>query len=158
MRGGIRLLRDQKVHARRVLRARTLPGIDQEVYALLTAYQLIKITIADATGTIPGADPNRASFSMALQPARDQAIQAAGVPTPSSTSSAPSAARSWTEPRACASTVAPTRPPSASTSSRQRPSVHSSRPCPLVPERWRDRLVELMGRVADCVRDRRLAH
>ncbi|MFF4402011.1 transposase [Streptomyces sp. NPDC001480] len=64
---------------RRVLRARTTPGITQEVYALLTAYQLIRIAIADATDTIPGADPDRASFSIALQTARDQVIQAAGV-------------------------------------------------------------------------------
>lgn len=64
---------------RRVLRARTLPGIAQEVYALLTVYQVIRIAIADATATVPGADPDRASFSIALQTARDQVIQAAGV-------------------------------------------------------------------------------
>ncbi|MCX5440964.1 IS4 family transposase [Streptomyces sp. NBC_00063] len=64
---------------RRVLRARTMAGIAQEVYALLTAYQLIRIAIADATDTVPGADPDRASFSIALQTARDQVIQAAGV-------------------------------------------------------------------------------
>jgi hypothetical protein len=64
---------------RRVLRARTMPGIAQEVYALLTTYQLIRIAITDATGTTAGADPDRASFSIALQTARDQVIQAAGV-------------------------------------------------------------------------------
>jgi hypothetical protein len=64
---------------RRVLRARTLAGIAQEVYALLTAYQLIRIAIADATATIPGTDPDRASFSTALHTARDQVIKAAGV-------------------------------------------------------------------------------
>ncbi|WP_281398183.1 transposase [Actinomadura alba] len=64
---------------RRVLRARTMPGITQEVYALLTTYQLIRIAIADATATVPDADPDRASFTVALQTARDQAIQAAGV-------------------------------------------------------------------------------
>jgi len=64
---------------RRVLRARTLPGITQEIYALLTAYQVIRIAISDATATIPGADPDRASFSVAIQAARDQVIQAAGV-------------------------------------------------------------------------------
>jgi hypothetical protein len=64
---------------RRVLRSRTMPGIAQEVYALLTAYQLIRIAIADATATVPGADPDRASFSIALQTARDQVVQAAGV-------------------------------------------------------------------------------
>jgi hypothetical protein len=64
---------------RRVLRARTLPGIAQEIYALLTVYQVIRIAIADATGTVPETDPDRASFSIALQAARDQVIQAAGV-------------------------------------------------------------------------------
>ena len=64
---------------RRVPRARTLPGIAQESYALLTVYQAIRIAIADATETVPGADPDRASFSLALQTARDQVIQAAGV-------------------------------------------------------------------------------
>jgi hypothetical protein len=64
---------------RRVLRARTMPGIAQEVYALLTAYQAIRIAIADATDTIPGADPDRASFCVAFQAARDQVIQAANV-------------------------------------------------------------------------------
>ena len=64
---------------RRVLRARTVSGIAQEVYALLTAYQLIRIAIADATATLPDADPDRASFSIALQTARDQVVQAAGV-------------------------------------------------------------------------------
>jgi hypothetical protein len=64
---------------RRVLHARTMPGIAQEVYALPTTYQLIRIAITDATGTTAGADPDRASFSIALQTTRDQVIQAAGV-------------------------------------------------------------------------------
>ena len=64
---------------RRVLRARTMPGITQEIYALLTAYQVIRIAIADATVAVPGADPDRASFSVALQAARNQVIQAANV-------------------------------------------------------------------------------
>ena len=64
---------------RRVLRARTLPGIAQEVYALLAVYQAIRIAMADATGAIPDTDPDRASFSIALQAARDQVVQAAGV-------------------------------------------------------------------------------
>jgi hypothetical protein len=64
---------------RRVLRSRTMPGIAQEIYALLTAYQVIRIAISDATAAIPGTDPDRASFSIALQAARDQIIQAANV-------------------------------------------------------------------------------
>jgi hypothetical protein len=64
---------------RRVLRARTLPGITQEIYALLTAYQAIRIAITDTTLTAPGTDPGRASFTIALHAAREQVIQAAGV-------------------------------------------------------------------------------
>jgi hypothetical protein len=63
----------------RVLRARTPAGIDQEVHALLVCYQLLRLAMADATSTHPGIDPDRASFTIALQAARDQLIQAAGV-------------------------------------------------------------------------------
>jgi hypothetical protein len=63
----------------RVLRARTPDGIDQEVYALLVTYQVVRTAIADAAGTVPGTDPDRASFAVALNAARDQVILAAGV-------------------------------------------------------------------------------
>jgi hypothetical protein len=63
----------------RVLRARTPAGVDQEVYALLITYQILRTAMADATTTQPGLDPDRASFTIALQAARDQVIQAAGV-------------------------------------------------------------------------------
>ncbi|MBV9793287.1 MAG: IS4 family transposase [Actinobacteria bacterium] len=63
----------------RVLRARTPDGVEQEVYALLITYQALRAAIADATSTIPGTDPDRASFTIALGAARDQVILAAGV-------------------------------------------------------------------------------
>jgi Transposase DDE domain len=63
----------------RVLRARTPTGIDQEVHALLVCYPLLRLAMADATSTQPGIDPDRASFTIALNTARDQPIQAAGV-------------------------------------------------------------------------------
>ena len=63
----------------RVLRARTPQGIDQELYALLVCYQILRLAMADATSTQPGIDPDRASFTIALHTARDQLIQAAGV-------------------------------------------------------------------------------
>jgi hypothetical protein len=63
----------------RVLRARTPDGVDQEVYALLTTYQILRTAMADATSTQPEVDPDRASFTIALQAARDQLIHAAGV-------------------------------------------------------------------------------
>jgi hypothetical protein len=63
----------------RVLRARTPDGIDQEVHALLVAYQILRTAMVDATDSLPGLDPDRASFTTALNTARDQIIQAAGV-------------------------------------------------------------------------------
>jgi hypothetical protein len=63
----------------RVLRAHTPTGIDQEVYALLVTYQLLRLAMADATSTQPAVDPDRASFTIALNAARDQLVQAAGV-------------------------------------------------------------------------------
>jgi hypothetical protein len=63
----------------RVLRARTPDGIEQEIWALLVTYQALRTAIADAASTVPGTDPDRASFTVALEAARDQIIQAAGV-------------------------------------------------------------------------------
>jgi hypothetical protein len=61
----------------RVLRARTPAGIEQEIYALLVTYQALRTAIADAAA--PATDPDRASFTIALNAARDQVILAAGV-------------------------------------------------------------------------------
>jgi len=63
----------------RVLRARTPDGIDQEIHALLVTYQVLRTAMVDATDSLPGLDPDRASFTTALNTARDQIIQAAGV-------------------------------------------------------------------------------
>ena len=63
----------------RVLRARTPEGIEQEIWALLITYQALRTAIADAASTVPGTDPDRASFTIALNTARDQVILAAGV-------------------------------------------------------------------------------
>ncbi len=68
----------------RVLRARTPDGITQETYALLAAYQALRIAIADATTFTthpaqPTVPPDRASFTIALNTARDQIIHAAGI-------------------------------------------------------------------------------
>jgi hypothetical protein len=63
----------------RVLRARTPQGIDQEIYAVLAAYQALRLAIADATSTDPAVAADRASFTIALNTARDQIIHAAGI-------------------------------------------------------------------------------
>jgi hypothetical protein len=69
----------QTILGGRVLRARTPAGIDQEIYALLVTYQALRIAIADATLGVVDVDPDRASFTIALNTARDQLIAAAGV-------------------------------------------------------------------------------
>jgi hypothetical protein len=69
----------QTILGGRVLRAKTPAGLEQEIYALLVTYQALRTAIADATLTRPGTDPDRGSFTVALNTARDQLIQAAGV-------------------------------------------------------------------------------
>jgi hypothetical protein len=61
-----------------VLRAKTPAGIEQELYALLCAYQALRLAIADAT-LATDLDPDRASFTIALETARDQLAKAAEV-------------------------------------------------------------------------------
>ena len=60
-----------------MLRARTPAGVAQEVYALLTCYQILRIAITDAIEAAGGTDPDRGSFTVALNAARDLLVQAA---------------------------------------------------------------------------------
>jgi uncharacterized protein YneF (UPF0154 family) len=53
--------------------------VDQEVYALLITHQALRIAISDATLARPDIDPDRASFTVARQAARDRLIAAAGI-------------------------------------------------------------------------------
>ncbi|AHK35926.1 hypothetical protein OPAG_06760 [Rhodococcus opacus PD630] len=46
---------------------------------LLVTYQALRVAITDATLGCPDVDPDRASFTIALNAARDQLIHAAGV-------------------------------------------------------------------------------
>ncbi len=62
-----------------VLRARAPAGIAQEVYALLTCYQILRIAITDAIEATGGIDPDRGSFTIALSAARDLITQAANI-------------------------------------------------------------------------------
>lgn len=65
----------------RVLRGRHPAAVEQETWALLAAYQVLRTAMADAVLTRPDTDPDRASFSTALNTARDQIIRAAGIIT-----------------------------------------------------------------------------
>jgi hypothetical protein len=69
-----------------VLRSGDRPGVEQEVWALLTLYQLLRTAMIEAVETRPGLDPDRASFTTALQAARDQLVTAQGIdPDPATT-------------------------------------------------------------------------
>jgi hypothetical protein len=63
----------------RVLRPGDRPGVEQERWALLTLYQLLRMTMVTAAGTQPGTSPGRASFTTALEAARDQVTAAQGI-------------------------------------------------------------------------------
>lgn len=63
----------------RVLRSAHPEDIDQEVYALLCVYQAIIRITADAIDSRPGTDPHRASFTIAVETARDQVVTASAI-------------------------------------------------------------------------------
>ena len=62
-----------------VLRSGDRPGLEQEIWALLTVYQLLRMAMVTAIETRQGTDPDRASFTTALHTARDQLTTAQGV-------------------------------------------------------------------------------
>jgi hypothetical protein len=63
----------------RVLRSRSLDGIDQEVYALLAAYQALIRTAADTAATQPGLDTDQISFTILLETAANLVTTATGI-------------------------------------------------------------------------------
>jgi hypothetical protein len=63
----------------RVLRSGDRPGVEQELWALLTLYQLLRMAMVTAVETRPGTNPDRASFTTALETARDQLTTARGI-------------------------------------------------------------------------------
>lgn len=65
----------------RVLRGQSPEVVEQEVWALLCTYQALRLAMADAVMTDPTIDPDRASFTIALNTARDLTIQASGITT-----------------------------------------------------------------------------
>lgn len=62
-----------------VLRSTDPIGLQQELWALLTVYQTLRAAIVDAIETQPGADPDRASFTIALEHARNQITNATNI-------------------------------------------------------------------------------
>jgi Insertion element 4 transposase N-terminal/Transposase DDE domain len=54
----------------RVLRSHDPAGLQQEMRALLAVYQALRIAITDAIATVPGTDPDRASYQVAVDTAQ----------------------------------------------------------------------------------------
>ncbi|MBO4259277.1 transposase [Streptomyces griseorubiginosus] len=63
----------------RVLRSRTVPMIEQEVYALLTAYQALVRTADDLVTAQPDLSAERISLVVLLNDAADQIVAASGI-------------------------------------------------------------------------------
>ena len=63
----------------RVLRSHDPAGLEQEIWALLALYQALRIAITDAIQTVPGTDPDRASYQVAVQAAQDIVTQARNI-------------------------------------------------------------------------------
>jgi len=63
----------------RVLRSGDRPGVEQELWALLTLYQLLRMAMVTAAETRPGTNPDRASFTTALEAAREELTAARGI-------------------------------------------------------------------------------
>jgi len=49
------------------------------MWALLALYQALRVVMVEAAESVPGIDPDRCSFTVALQTARDQVVQATGI-------------------------------------------------------------------------------
>ncbi|MEV8562969.1 IS4 family transposase [Streptomyces sp. NPDC051917] len=71
-------LRHTILHGR-VLRSHDPAGVEQEMWALLTLYQLLRRTMVQAAESQPGTDPDRCGFTIALQTARDLLVGADGI-------------------------------------------------------------------------------
>ncbi|MFF3519000.1 IS4 family transposase [Streptomyces sp. NPDC002573] len=122
----------------RVLRSRSLTGIDQEVYALLTTYQALIRAAGDAAFTRPYLDMDRISFTVLLQTAADQVTTAGNILPTASTDLLGAIGRAaldallpaWRRP---ASRPAPARTPRASTARMPDSTPRSPRPTPSRP-------------------------
>ncbi|WP_234436375.1 IS4 family transposase [Streptomyces sp. NRRL S-813] len=63
----------------RVLRSCDPVGVEQEMWALLVLYQLLRRAMVEAAESRPGTDPDRCGFTVALHTARDLLVRAEGI-------------------------------------------------------------------------------
>ena len=66
----------------RVLRSGDPAGIEQEMWALLALYQALRTAVTDAVQSVPGLDPDRASWQAAAETARDLVTAAWNITGP----------------------------------------------------------------------------
>jgi hypothetical protein len=63
----------------RVLRSTDPVGLEEEMWALLVVYQALRRAMVTAVESRPGIDPDRASFTTALETAKDLLVNAANL-------------------------------------------------------------------------------
>ena len=63
----------------RVLRSCDPVGVEQEMWALLVCYQLLRRAMVEAAESLAGTDPDRCGFTVALHTARDLLVRAEEV-------------------------------------------------------------------------------
>ncbi len=68
----------------RILRSGDPAGLEQEAWALLALYQALRIAVTDAVQSVPGTDPDRASYQVAVTTAQDLAATARNITDPDS--------------------------------------------------------------------------
>jgi hypothetical protein len=66
----------------RVLRSGDPAGIEQETWALLAVYQALRTAVTDAVQSVPGADPDRASYQIAVETAQNLVTTAQNITDP----------------------------------------------------------------------------
>jgi transposase IS4-like protein/DDE family transposase len=68
--------------AGRVLRSGDPAGIEQEMWALLALYQALRTAVTDAVQSVPGTDPDRASYQAAVETAQNLVTTARNITGP----------------------------------------------------------------------------
>jgi hypothetical protein len=66
----------------RVLRSGDPAGVKQEMWALLAVYQALRTAVTDAVQSVPGLDPDRASWQAAVETARELVTAAWNITDP----------------------------------------------------------------------------
>jgi len=66
----------------RILRSKSPAGLEQETWALLALYQALRTAVTDAIAAVPGTDPDRASYQVAVDTAQDLVITARNITDP----------------------------------------------------------------------------